>query len=144
MMPGNWLILLGVIAMSFFGGWEVQGWRRDSQEKDRVENQAEVDRLAHAASVKRVDAVIAAQNAAVGRAAAAQRDALDARSELERLQSLSDSAVAAARASHQACIDNSAALSDVFKSCTGRYADLAKTADGHANDAKTLSDAWPK
>lgn len=36
-----------------------------------------------------------------------------------------------------------ATLSTVFADCAGRYQAMAATADRHANDAKTLSDAWP-
>lgn len=35
-------------------------------------------------------------------------------------------------------------LSDVFKECVSEYRDLAIKADGHALDAKRLSDAWPE
>jgi hypothetical protein len=36
-----------------------------------------------------------------------------------------------------------ATLSTVFADCAGRYQAMAATADRHASDAKTLSDAWP-
>lgn len=35
------------------------------------------------------------------------------------------------------------ALSTVLTKCTGRYIDVAERADRHANDVKTLDEAWP-
>lgn len=32
----------------------------------------------------------------------------------------------------------------VFLECAAAFVELAKTADGHANDVQTLSDAWPR
>jgi hypothetical protein len=32
----------------------------------------------------------------------------------------------------------------VFADCVGRYSEMGKAAQGHANDAATLSAAWPK
>lgn len=37
-----------------------------------------------------------------------------------------------------------ATLSTVFADCAGRYQGMAATADRHANDAKTVGEAWPK
>ena len=36
------------------------------------------------------------------------------------------------------------AFATVFSECQGRYADVAEKADGHANDVRTLEEAWPK
>lgn len=36
------------------------------------------------------------------------------------------------------------AFAAVFTDCQRRYADVAEKADGHANDYRTLSEAWPK
>lgn len=33
---------------------------------------------------------------------------------------------------------------DVLEACTAEVQELARAADGHASDAQTLSDAWPK
>jgi hypothetical protein len=33
---------------------------------------------------------------------------------------------------------------DLFLDCSKRYIDMAGKADGHATDAKTLMDAWPR
>lgn len=36
------------------------------------------------------------------------------------------------------------AFAAVFTDCQRRYADVAEKADGHANDVRTLEEAWPK
>lgn len=36
------------------------------------------------------------------------------------------------------------AFATVFTDCQRRYADVAEKADGHANDVRTLEEAWPK
>ena len=39
--------------------------------------------------------------------------------------------------------DAAATLAQLLGECSDRYRDLARRADGHAADAKTLNDAWP-
>lgn len=36
------------------------------------------------------------------------------------------------------------AFAAVFSECQGRYGSLAEKADGHANDVRTLEEAWPQ
>ena len=36
------------------------------------------------------------------------------------------------------------AFAAVFTDCQRRYADVAEKADGHANDVRTLEEAWPQ
>ena len=59
------------------------------------------------------------------------------------LHQAADSAIRAAETSHTACIERTAALGDVFKSCSQAVTALGKTCDGHVSDVKTLIDAWP-
>lgn len=40
--------------------------------------------------------------------------------------------------------DPTGTLAELFGDCTDRYRGLAETADRHASDARTLSEAWPK
>lgn len=39
---------------------------------------------------------------------------------------------------------HAAAYQAVFADCVGKYRGMAEAAQGHANDARTLSEAWPK
>lgn len=47
-------------------------------------------------------------------------------------------------ASADALRQTAAAAFDVFDECTERYEQVAKAADGHAADVRTLTEAWPK
>ena len=142
--PYNLIGVLALLAGAFFGGWTAQGWHRDSQEIDRAETNLESERLAGQARTANETRVVKAQNAATSRAADARADATDARTELERVRALSDAAIDAARVSNEACLDRAIALNDVFKSCSGRYAELGEKATRHASDLQTLTDAWPE
>jgi hypothetical protein len=82
------------------------------------------------------------------RAAAARNDASVAAGELDRLRvALSDYTkprLTASAASIAPGLDYTNPIPELFLDCSRRYVELAVKADGHANDAKTLMDAWPK
>jgi len=40
--------------------------------------------------------------------------------------------------------DPAAALTALLGECSAKYGDLAEKADGHASDARTLTEAWPR
>jgi len=76
-------------------------------------------------------------------------DSASARNELERLR------VAVSQASTMYSLRSSAStiapgldvadpFPELFIQCSERYIDMARIADGHANDAKALIEAWPK
>lgn len=44
----------------------------------------------------------------------------------------------------EALRNSTTTLATVLSDCQGRYRALAEVADRHANDSKTLSDAWPQ
>ena len=125
------------------GTWQVQNWRYAAKETERVTAQAETDRLNARSFARQQDRVITVQNEAAVRARdsrAADRRAGDA---LDGLRVESDNALRKARESHEACIANATALRAVSDSCAAEYREMGRTAQGHADDAKTLSDAWP-
>ena len=43
-----------------------------------------------------------------------------------------------------ACIEAADTIADIYAECIGAYQSMAQTADGHANDARTCAEAWPK
>ena len=136
-------------ALAGWAGWSVQGWRMGEQIAALKTAQAEAvntaTREARAQESKRFQGVQDAQAAAQTRAVAARRDADAARTELDRLRN----SVAAARGgvpgeSAAACAQRADAAGDVLGQCAAAYSDLAAVADRHANDARTLIEAWPK
>lgn len=46
--------------------------------------------------------------------------------------------------SGDAGIEAAHTVADLYAACIGEYQAVARAADGHANDALTLSEAWPK
>lgn len=78
-----------------------------------------------------------------------RRAADAARTADERLRLALD-AIRAAGARHlpgdprPAGTDATATLAELFGDCSAKYRGLAEAADGHANDARTLSEGWPR
>ena len=46
--------------------------------------------------------------------------------------------------SGNACIEAADTVADIYAECIGAYQSMAQAADGHANDARTCAEAWPK
>ena len=130
--------------IAFYGGWSVNQWRCESDQKQAIEAAAVAQRELHAVEQKRSNGVIAAQNVARTRETALRRDADSARNALDSLRTQSDAALQSARSSHDACIVTANAQAVVQSQCTTELQTLARDADGHASDAKTLMDAWPR
>ena len=136
-------------ALAGWAGWSVQGWRMGEQIAALKTAQAEAvntaTREARAQESKRFQGVQDAQAAAQTRAVAARRDADAARSELDRLRgTLSIARGGVPGESATACTQRADAAGDVLGQCAAAYSDLAAIADRHANDARTLIEAWPK
>ena len=140
--------LLGA-ALAAGGAWQVQSWRYTGQinqmKAAQQEAVATATREARAAESKRFQGVQDAQAAAHARAIAARRDADAARSELDRLRG----AITVTRGgvpgeSATACAVRAATAGDLLAECAAAHAELARAADGHASDARTLIEAWPR
>lgn len=135
---------IAIAAVAFFIGWTAQGWHRDSLEKADAEQKLVDVRANAAASIRRTDAVIEAQNAAKTRDHALRIAVSLARDERDGLRlELEEAQRQLAGLSAEACIKRAATLSDVLNQCTERYTGVAEKADRHANDVKTLMDSWP-
>ena len=131
-------------SLAFGGGWKVNQWRHDSEQKQAIEAAAVAQRELHALEQKRSNGVIAAQNVARTRETALRRDADSARTELDSLRTQSDAALLRARSSHDACLVTANAQAVVLNQCAAEYQALAGIADGHASDAQLIFDSWPK
>jgi len=137
-------IMAMVIALAGFGSaWTLQDWRYGAKEAHRAQQELADTRNNAAATLRRAENVIAAQNSAQSRAVALRRDADSARSELERLRNDLAHTTPSATTTPQACTERTIALSDVLGECAATYSDLAGKADRHANDVQTLMEGWP-
>ncbi|HPL80648.1 MAG TPA: hypothetical protein PKY40_16690 [Burkholderiaceae bacterium] len=140
-----------IIAASLAGwaGWSVQGWRLGEQIAALKTAQAEAvntaTREARAQESARFKGVQDAQAAAQTRAQVARRDADRARGELDRMRdTLSATRGGVPGESTAACAVRADAGADVLAQCAAAYLSMAGIADRHANDARTLIEAWPK
>ena len=48
------------------------------------------------------------------------------------------------KATAASCVESADAAADLLLQCSEEYQRVAKAADGHANDALTCNEAWPK
>lgn len=67
-----------------------------------------------------------------------------ARLAAERLHDASERSLQASRETHAACIVSATTHAELLGACEREYRSMAAKAQGHAGDAKTLIDSWPK
>ena len=131
-------------ASGFWGAWTIRGRAIDQLKLEQKDERIAQQRAARASIERATGAVIAAQNEAVVRTAVLRRDADSVRSELDRLRIASSAAVRAASTGLDACIGAVHAYDLISTQCAERYSTVARDADGHASDTRTLTAAWPK
>jgi Skp family chaperone for outer membrane proteins len=140
---------IAAAAIGFGGAWQTQAWRYDAQLSKIHAQHATALADAHQKALDNTikmqrtkdDAIQQAeqrakQNAAA--AASARRDADSLRAQLASVQGR------VASATDSAVREYANAASVVFAECVRSYQELATAADGHANDARLMLEAWPK
>ena len=128
-------------------GWTANGWRLNAK-IDRIQTEyaqqlakANADALAKYTDMERKKQE--ALNEANKQAQRNARAADAARTELERLrQQLASGSVSTATCG--SVRNYAATLQAVFGECAASLEWMAKEADGHALDSRTLNGAWPK
>lgn len=140
--------LLGA-AIVGVGTWQVQEWRhgeihaqkeRDYAERTTVAVKAAMDKM-QVDQKRKDDALMEANKRAQYNAVAATRarSAADSlRDELAAARTDLSNATESARAKYAAAVET------VLGECSRELAEMGRLADGHANDAKTLIDSWPR
>ncbi len=143
------LISAALLIATFAMGWTANGWRLNSKidqliaDHERQVAQANADALAKYTVLerKKQEAIDEANKIAQRNA----RAATDARNDLERVRKqVNDTARGLPTATCPSARDYAATLSTVFQECVGRLEEMAKDADGHALDSRTLNQAWPR
>jgi len=150
-MPGMKLTLIVSLTAALIAGiagWTANGWRLN----------AKIDRMVadHAAQLAKANAD------ALARYTAMEKQKQEALDEANRIAQRNATAAASARADAQRLRDQVATsdrvstatvaslrnytttLGIVFGECVSEVEGLAKAADGHALDSRTLRGAWPK
>lgn len=131
------------------GAWQVQNWRYTGQIARIQSEQAEAVADARQAAINEATRLQAQKDHALHEAAQqAQRNAAAAAAARRESDGLRvELTEARLRMSSSTCAsvrDHAAALSGVFDQCVRRLEGVAGKADGHALDARTLIQAWPK
>ena len=138
------IIIAAVIAATGFGAaWKIQDRRFDAKEKAHAEQKLAQIQHNAAASIRRADNVILAQNQAAHRTGRLLRDLGSSRTELDRLR---DTIRTMPRDDVTTCTstESGSKRNDVLLECLASYEALARDADLWKNDALMLRDAWPK
>lgn len=138
----------GLAAAAFSAGFMVNGWRLNAKisEIEAANSQAVAEATAKAMDEstrmqrKKDDALKQAQQAALVNA----RSADAARAERDGLRNQLDTAASnLPGATCTAARDYGATATAVLAECGAALEDLARKADGHALDARTLIQSWP-
>lgn len=137
-------------ALAATGTWRYQEYRHAAIDADRAaaaqEARRNQERATRETETNRQQKVTHAQQQAADRASVARRDADSARAELERLRDdITTARADAVPGSACAASDRrAAAAAELLAECSAAYQGMARTADGHAGDVRTLMQAWPK
>lgn len=143
MTPEN-IIRAVIVSVAFYGGWHLKSVINAAQENERVQQTLRETQQSAAASIRRMDNVLAAQNAAAVRSVELRRDRDRALSELERLRLALSSAVPGNETSTAACTVRTDPARELFAECAAALVEMGGRADRHASDVQALMDAWPK
>lgn len=139
-------LVAGVLAAG--GAWTVQGWRWGEQLEALKAKHAGEALTAARGALKLTEHYRENADAAVknseARMAQNKRDADSLRAELDGMRGELASVPGRIAGAARAAVDQyAAAATVVFEQCTARYSALARDADGHAVDVRSLADAWP-
>ena len=137
-----------MLSAAFASGFAVQGWRKDAQiaEIEAANSAAVAAATAQAMEdtnqmQRKKDAALqqatkrAQENASAAAAARAERDGL--RNQINTATSALPTATCSSARSY------AATAAAVFEHWAAALEELATTADGHATDSRTLTNAWP-
>ncbi|MFN9473763.1 hypothetical protein [Acidovorax sp.] len=135
-------------ALAATAAWQLQDWRLGGQiaalHATQATERARAQQATWAAERATAIRYQGALNEARTREAALQRDADRARAESDGLrEQAADAARRIASAAPAAVAEYATAVGELFADCSRSYQSLARKADGHAADARALSEAWP-
>jgi hypothetical protein len=141
-------IAAAALAAAFASGFAVQGWRKDAQIAEIEAANSAAVAAATAQAMEQTTQMQRKKDAALSQAnKRAQENAAAAaavRSERDGLRNQINTATGALPTATCSSARNYAATAAaVFEQCASALEELATRADGHAIDARTLTNAWP-
>jgi hypothetical protein len=122
--------------IAFYGGWSVNQWRHDSEQKQAIEQAASDQRELHRLEQARSRTTLDAQVAARKQEARLRADAAASQHAYVGLQSSTDAALRAAAADHATCTAVSNTLGELFTASADRYRNVAAQIDQCGIDLK--------
>ena len=143
------LVTHGVAAaVAFAAAWAYQSNANDAaiSEISEAHSKAMFRALetAHGQTIAMQEQKDAAIRKAEKRAAQNARSTELARNALRVSDDAANSAIAAAKTNHAACVANATTLGSVYGKCTKRLVELGERATGHVNDIQMMQDSWPR
>ena len=131
-------------AAGFWLAWQLQAGNITQLKLEHANERITQGRAARVVADRQQNTIIAAQNAAAGRAVAMRRDDAGLRTVVDGLRDDLDVTRRAAGTVIDACNRHAATVSQLLVESATVNRELAQAADGHASDVRTLSEAWPK
>ena len=136
------------LAIGLVTGWTANGWRlngkidRINAEASQALAEAGKNAMLESARLQKLkDEALDEANKIAQRNAQA---ATNARTQLDRLRRQLANTPSLSSATCASTRDYAATLATVFGECATRIGEMAKDADGHSADSRTLEKAWPK
>jgi len=147
----DWLRIVPYLLCMFVSGWSVWNYQASryelriaNMEKDYAKSATKVAQENLDAFTKLQKTKDAAIKSAESRAAANRRAAVDATVAADGLRDeLAKERARLATSTCESVTKYATTLNTVLDQCQAEYRAVAEKADGHAADAKTLTEAWP-
>lgn len=142
------LVLAVLMAMAFAAGWWVNAQRAEARisllKKERAEQTMRAGASVLASYLRMEKTKDEAIKSAQERAERLQADAGAAAAAADGLRKqLAGVPTRIAAASRAAVNEYAATAGELLSACTAEYQWMARQADGHANDARLMPEAWP-
>jgi hypothetical protein len=143
------ILIVAATVVAGVAGWTMNGWRLNAQIDRLVSEHSQALARANADALLKYTAMERQKQEALNEAnRISQRNAAaaaTARADADRLRNDLTTTTSRVPTATVASLRNyTTTISSVFAECVREIEDLAKTADGHALDSRTLMGAWPK
>lgn len=134
---------------AFAAGWTAQGWRADARLSELQQTHAKEQAAQQSQALADYQRMEQTKNDAIqkarARADALQADAGRATAAADGLRKQLAGVPARISAASRAAVDEYAATAgELLSACTSEYQWMARQADGHANDARMITESWPR
>lgn len=142
------LVLTMLLGMAFAAGWWVNDQREEARisllKQDHAEQKMRASASALASYSRMEKTKDEAIKSAQTRAERIQADAGLAAAAADGLRKQLAGVPSSIAAASRAAVDEYAATAgELLSACTAEYQWMARQADGHANDARMIQEAWP-